>query len=92
MGQVLKTKSASIVPTVIANSYTRKPDISILRTSKRETKTIMIARYGLLECGSNYKGTISESCDTCNCPDNEDHCLNYCIKFKGTNMCNSADH
>ena len=84
--KTIKTKTATILPIISNNSYKRKPQSNILRTSKKETKTIIIARYGVLECGKNYKGTQKEICDQCNCTDNESHRLNFCIKFKSTNL------
>ena len=75
-----KTKTASIAPIVTTETYKRQPQSTILRTSKQETRTIMIARYGLLECGRNYKGTINEICDQCCTKDDENHRLNHCPK------------
>ena len=82
----VKTKTANIVPVITSRNYKRIPDHSILRTSKHETRTIMLARYGVLECGKNYKGTMKEICETCNCSDDENHRLNYCPKWKNMNL------
>ena len=41
----------------------------------------MTARYGMLECGKNFKGTLSESCSVCCCIDDEEHRLNVCPKY-----------
>ena len=46
----------------------------------------MIARFGLLECGKNFKGTQSEMCTECNCVDDENHRLNHCIKQRNINL------
>ena len=89
--QIVKTKTASIVATITSSSYSRKPQYDILKTSKRETRTIILARYGLLECGKNYKGTMKETCDSCNCIDDEDHRLNYCIKWRNLNLYESSE-
>ena len=53
--------------------------------TKNETKTVMIARYGMLDCGKNYKGTASSNCSTCNVYDNENHRLNSCKKWNFNN-------
>ena len=45
----------------------------------------------MLECGQNYKGTVSETCSLCNCLDNENHRLNFCPKWKETNFYNAHD-
>ena len=44
-----------------------------------------MARYGMLECGKNYKGSKSEVCDHCNILDDGCHRLNYCKKYEETN-------
>ena len=45
----------------------------------------------MLECGQNFKGTISEKCNLCDVPDNENHRLNYCIKFRDINFFDNAE-
>ena len=47
---------------------------------------MMIARYGMLECGRNFKGSVKENCDQCDTTDNENHCLDYCIKLGALNF------
>ena len=80
-----KTKSASIIKLLTGSGYKREPQPVILKTTKHETKTIIIARYGMLQCGKNYRGTIKEICDRCHCIDDENHRLNYCIKWRERN-------
>ena len=87
----LKTKTASIVPIITASNYKRKPQNNILRTNKQETRTIVMARYGVLECGKNYKGTMRETCDVCICIDDENHRINSCTKWKHNNLYESAE-
>ena len=53
-----KTKTSSIIPVISTDKYKRQAQTTILKTSKQETRTIMIARYGLLECGKNFKGNM----------------------------------
>ncbi len=48
----------------------------------------MISRFGMIECGKNYKGTLDEICKKCSNIDDEDHRLNYCEKFRETNRFN----
>ena len=45
-----------------------------------------MARYGLLECGKNFKGTLNEVCDECAVLDDEDHRLNSCKKWRSLNL------
>ena len=40
----------------------------------------------MLECGTNYKGTMSETCRTCGVIDNENHRLNDCSVYNDTNL------
>ena len=49
-----------------------------------------MARYGLLECGTNFKGTLRETCETCCCIDDEKHRLNMCKKWKDLNLSESS--
>ena len=78
----MKTKTAHIIPSLSGDTYTRKPRDDIIQFSKYDTKTLVIARFGMLDCGVNYKGTKSELCSQCNIIDNEDHRLNNCIKYR----------
>ena len=53
--------------------------------TKLETKTLITARYGMLECGKNFGGTIAGTCSECNAYDDENHRLNHCKKWKEIN-------
>ena len=87
--RTIKTKTASIIPIILDQNYKREPQYTILKTSKQESKTIIMARYGLLECGKNFKGTLSENCSTCCCVDDEGHRMNMCVKWKKVNLFDS---
>ena len=54
--------------------------------NKAECKAIIMARYGMLECGRNFKGTLEYQCRSCNVIDDEEHRLNHCIIFKDLNF------
>ena len=83
--KIRKTKTSHIVDTIQADAYTRKPLPELQQLTKRETKTIIISRYGMLECGTNFKNTRSVLCTTCKTSDNEDHRLNHCIRYRTVN-------
>ena len=83
--KVRKTKTSHIVDELLKDTYTRKPLPELQQLTKRETKTIIIARYGMLECGTNFKNTRSATCTTCKTRDNEDHRLNNCIRYRTVN-------
>ena len=81
-----KKKTSSIADRVAEPHYLRKPEEEILHMTKHETKTTIIARYGMLECGENYKGSLKQQCTECNCADDENHRLNHCIKWREKNL------
>ena len=46
--------------------------------------------FGMLDCAKNYKyGNGSELCSMCKTTDDENHRINYCLRFAETNLCNS---
>ena len=86
-----KTKTKSIIEKINDPNYLRKPEDEILYLTKNETKSLIIARYGMLECGKNFKGTMKPVCDTCEVVDNEYHRLNDCPKWSSTNLYNETE-
>ena len=87
----LKSKTAKIVEQIEKSSYKREPLKELSHFTKLETKTLIIARFRMLECGNNYKGTMNTICDVCNCIDDEEHRLNTCSKFRDTNHYDRPD-
>ena len=85
-----KTKTKHIIQHLNGNTYQRAPLNEILYCTKQQTKTILIARFGMLECGKNFKGSLKETCTQCNEIDDEDHRLNHCRKYQDINLYNSA--
>ena len=81
-----KTKTKTIINHIAEHHYKRAPKTEIIKCSKQDTKTLIMARYGMLECGYNYKGTLKVTCDLCNLEDNENHRLNHCIKYRDINL------
>ena len=75
----------SLTTASAATPYVRKPKPEVMIKTKQKARTIIIARSGMLECGRNFKGTIKETCITCNVIDDEDHRLNSCTRWKETN-------
>ena len=57
-----KTKTATIISHITEESYTRKPLEELTQLTKVQTKAILIARYGMLECRKNCEGTMSATC------------------------------
>ena len=71
--------------------YKRKPIKELMCLTKNEGRTPILSRYGMLECGKNFKGTLSERCLTFDLPDEEEHRLNKCSKYNMTNFSCSND-
>ena len=86
-----RTKTASILPSLQTSTYTRKPSPEIVHFTKQQTKTLLIARYGMLECGTNFKGTMKETCTACHVRDDENHRLNICPRYRDTNLLDSDE-
>ena len=51
----------------------------------------MIARFGMLECGKNFKGTMRELCNKCDVVDDENHRLNHCVIYRNINLCDMQE-
>ena len=85
-----KSKTAHIVDDIESDKYSRSPKTELLQCSRQETKTLLIARFGMLECGKNFKGTMSLDCKTCKKIDDENHRLNHCKKIREINLYDSA--
>ena len=83
--QIPKRKTAHIIEKLSSEEYRRKPQEEIMLSTKQETKTLIIARFGMLECGRNFKGSMNEMCTYCDSPDDENHRLNHCIKYRTLN-------
>ena len=88
---VPKTKTAHIIEKIQNDTYVRtlRPEYKTL--TKNETKALIISRFKMLECGRNFKGSMNEICRECNCTDDENHRMNYCIKYKSNNFYDSDD-
>ena len=84
--KVEKTKTKSILNKLNNPLYKRGPEPGIRELSKNETKILIMARYGMLECGKNYGNSIDKNCNTCNCLDDENHRLNMCVRWKRCNL------
>ena len=62
-----------------------------MKMTKLEAKTVITARFGMLECGKNHKGTLSLKCSTCDIIDDENHRLNDCPNWQHRNLHNSNE-
>ena len=86
----IKTKTAYIYHNINAGALSNEPLPEITSSNKINTKTIILARCGMLECGKNFKGTIPEICRECGEMDDESHRLNRCVIWKHLNFSETA--
>ena len=85
-GKRIKTKTAHIIEQIKAPDYSRGLRQEFTTLNRQESKTIMTARFHMLECGTNFKGTLSEICRLCRTVDDENHRLNHCKTYRSTNL------
>ena len=52
-----KTKTRTIYENITQN-YERRPRPELLKATKSKTKTIILARYGMLECGQKPRTSV----------------------------------
>ena len=88
---VPRMKTKPILETLEASDYKRESCKEIMSLSKNECKSLIIARFGMLECGVNFKGTMNNECNLCRTVDNEEHRLNHCMKFREVNCYNEKE-
>ena len=62
----------------------------LMQRNKQKSKTIVLARSRMLECGKNFKGTMNEVCPECRKTDDEHHRLNECRQWKDTNYADKS--
>ena len=86
--EVPKTKTKSMIDILETEHYTREPLKILMSLTKNEGRTLLISRYGMLECGKNFKGTLSDQCLICDMHDDEEHRLNVCTKYTESNFSN----
>ena len=84
----IKTKTKTLESILNNPSYIRKPDNFITKYDRiLYTRTLIIARYGMLQCGANYERMHGgKNCKECGILDNEDHRINFCEKWEKTNL------
>ena len=85
-----KTKTSFLIDKIDSDDYERRPMNPIQRLTRQETKTLILSRFRMLECGKNFKGSLPETCPACNVTDDEYHRLNFCTRFRKTNLSDSV--
>ena len=90
-GEKIKTKTAYIYHNINNDTLINEALPEIRSSNKVNTKTIILARCGMLECGKNFKGSIPEICRGCGEEDDESHRLNRCKIWKHLNFSETVD-
>ena len=90
-GKRVKSKTSYVHKKLTEDNYERKPMYPIAALNQIEAKTLILARFRMLECGKNFCGTSPEMCSECNEIDDESHRLNSCSRFRQTNLCNTSE-
>ena len=82
-----KTKTKSIIPLLESPGYKRAPLKAFSYGSVLITRSVIMAKYGMLLCRANYSaGTGEKNCDICGSLDDETHRINYCITYRNVNL------
>ena len=84
----MKTKTMHIAKLLQDDKYLQNHYQNVIFDLPRHSvRTIIMARYGMLDCANNYKGKYgTKICTTCNVIDNESHRINDCRKWKDINL------
>ena len=88
-----KTKTAFVLESLDSPNYQRVPDPFILRYNYiLYTRALIMGRFGMLKCASNFhNGFGSKICNECKVKDDENHRINNCVKWQGTNRYGKMD-
>ena len=82
----LKTKTLEVAKS-LENDSTENSENVLFDLPRHCVKTIIMARYGMLDCANNYKGKYgTKLCATCKTIDDENHRINHCIRWKDVNL------
>ena len=85
-----KTKTKKLLPLLEAESYKRQPMTEITGKRRRMAKALTMGLCGMLDCANNYAHKYgTKMCNLCNQVDDESHRINYCEKWRNTNLCGS---
>ena len=87
----IKTKTTYVYNDINNGTFSNEALPEIMSSNKVDTKTIILARCGMLECGKNFKGTVPEICRKCGEEDDESHRLNRCVLWKHLNFSETAE-
>ena len=82
-----KYKTKRLLSKLEADNYKRSPCMNTLTKSRYFSRVRIMSMYHMLDCSKNYKiGNKGENCRTCNVTDDENHRINFCIKYQDKNL------
>ena len=85
-----KQKTKHLLQKLKDENYMRQPCVQTLNKNKHQCRARVMAMYGMLDCGNNFKtGYRGKNCSECNMLDDENHRINYCKKYKNQNLYHS---
>ena len=86
-----KKKTSKIAEKLKNDSYIRVPCMDIINRSRYRSKVQIMSMYSMLNCASNFKnGYKTIDCQLCHVPDDENHRINHCTRFKEINLYESS--
>ena len=78
-----KEKTKHIIQHLSSDEYMRAPSKVLQHMDRNKARIILIARYRMLDCASNYSHKYgSKNCSACKKTDDENHRINGCRKSK----------
>ena len=87
----VKTKTKTIAEKLGDSDYKRVPLPMILKLPSIQTRALIMGRYGMLDCKSNYAMKYGgKMCLDCDMLDDEAHRINDCVKYRGVNRCDGG--
>ena len=79
-----KEKTKHMLEELNREKFARSPSSAFKSMNRNQMRIILIARYGMLDCGKNYHHKYgSKLCRTCSQMDDENHRINGCERQPG---------
>ena len=86
-----KTKTKSIIKEIERSDYCRTRLTTILSMTRLKARAIVMARYGMLDCSSNFGNKYgTKQCKECRVIDDEAHRMNNCKTWRIVNRYESV--
>ena len=87
-----KTKTKYLIARLEEQQYRRGDPRPVMTMNRLQTKAIIMARSGMLECAKNYRNKYKRTiCNECKIEDNEIHRLNNCLLHRDINNYDKSD-